>query len=141
MQLDKDAFLMLPQMTTERLAALNEKIGKKTLYQYANMKPEERSTVLTEIGASSAIEETEHVLNALPLITVDMKAYVEGDAECCVGDVLTVKIRVDFKRLKEGQQSGYVHSKDYPFLRTDSFYMIITDPTFQGIAACEKLEF
>ena len=132
MQLDKDAFAMLPGMSAEKSSALKEKHGAKTsLYKYASMPAADR--------AEST--EVESVLDALPLITVSMKSYVEGDEECCVGDTLTVKIRAEFKRLKEGQSSGYVHSKSYPFLRTDSWYMVITDPTFQGIAACEKLEF
>ena len=41
--------------------------------------------------------------------------------------------------LKDGESPGYVHSKTYPFLRRDSWYLIITDQSFHGIAACEKL--
>jgi hypothetical protein len=56
-----------------------------------------------------------------------------------VGDILTCKLRVDYKNLKKGEQSGYVHSKHYPYLRRDTWYLIITDETFTGLAAVEKL--
>ena len=53
--------------------------------------------------------------------------------------MLTCKLRVDYKNLKKGEQSGYVHSKHYPYLRRDTWYLIITDETLTGLAAVEKL--
>jgi hypothetical protein len=68
-----------------------------------------------------------------------MEAFVPGEEDICVGDMLTCKLRVDYRNLKKGQQSGYVHSKHYPYLRRDTWYLIVTDPQFQGLAAVEKL--
>jgi len=68
-----------------------------------------------------------------------MKAFVEGEDEIAVGDILTCKLRVDYKNLIGGEKSGYVHSKHYPYLKRDSWYLIITDDTFTGLAAIEKL--
>ena len=68
-----------------------------------------------------------------------MSAYVEGEDDIVVGDILTCKLRVDFHNLNQGQQSGYVHSKVYPYLRRDTWYLIITDEAMNGIAAVEKL--
>lgn len=68
-----------------------------------------------------------------------MDAFVEGEDEMVVGDVLTCKLRVDYKNLNKGEKSGYVHSKYYPYLKRDHWYLIITDDTFTGLAAVEKL--
>ena len=68
-----------------------------------------------------------------------MTAFVPGEDDIVVGDVLTCKLRVDYTNLKKGQQSGYVHSKHYPYLRRDTWYLIITDETYTGLAAVEKL--
>jgi len=68
-----------------------------------------------------------------------MTAEVDGETEIAVNDILTCKLRIDYKNLKEGQKSGYVHSKHYPYLKRDSWYLIITDETFTGLAAVEKL--
>ena len=66
-------------------------------------------------------------------------SYVEGEDDIIVGDFLTLKLRVDYPNLNKGQQSGYVHSKTYPYLRRDAWYLIITDEALNGIAAVEKL--
>ena len=42
--------------------------------------------------------------------------------------------------MKKGEKSGYVHSKNYPYLKRDNWFLIITDETFTGLAAVEKLE-
>jgi hypothetical protein len=42
-------------------------------------------------------------------------------------------------KLKEGEQSGYVHSKTYPYLRREGWYLIITEETMTGLAVVEKL--
>lgn len=68
-----------------------------------------------------------------------MTAFVQGEDEVVVGDILTCKLRVDYLMLEKGQRSGYVHSKYYPYLKKDNWYLIITDESYQGLAAVEKL--
>jgi len=68
-----------------------------------------------------------------------MSAVVEGEDEIVVGDILTCKLRVDYYNLDKGEKSGYVHSKNYPYLKRDNWFLIITDESFTGLAAVEKL--
>jgi len=68
-----------------------------------------------------------------------MTAFVEGEDEIVVGDILTCKLKVEYYNLDEGQRSGYVCSKHYPYLKRDNWYLIITDETMTGLAAIEKL--
>jgi len=68
-----------------------------------------------------------------------MSAFVEGEEEIVVGDILTCKLSVKYLNLEKGQKSGYVHSKYYPYLKRDSWYLIITDDKFEGLAAVEKI--
>ena len=68
-----------------------------------------------------------------------MKVEVVGESEAVVGDILTCKLKVEYINLKKGEQSGYVHSKSYPYLRRDTWYLIITDLNYSGMAAVEKL--
>jgi hypothetical protein len=67
-----------------------------------------------------------------------MTAEVEGEDEICVGDILTCKLRVDYYNLPKGSKSGYVHSKHYPYLKRDNWFLIITDDQFISLAAIEK---
>ena len=128
---------MLPGVDPEKAQLIKSLSPGATLYKYANLPPEERSKICKTLEVSHV--EQQVVLDALPIVKLKMDAFVDGDEECCIGDVLTVKLRVDFTSLEPGQMSGYVHSKSYPFLRRDSWYLLITDSGFNGIAACEKL--
>lgn len=68
-----------------------------------------------------------------------MTAEVEDEDEIVVGDILTCKLKVEFLNLKEGQRTGYVHSKHYPYLKRDSWHLVITDDSLMGLAACDKI--
>lgn len=68
-----------------------------------------------------------------------MTAFVEGEDEIVVGDILTCRLEVKYFNLDKGQKSGYVHSKTYPYLKRDNWFVIITDETFTGLAAVEKI--
>lgn len=68
-----------------------------------------------------------------------MTAEVEDEEECVVGDVLTCKLTVKFKNLESGQKTGFAHSKHYPFLKRDNWFLIITDEHLQSLASVEKL--
>jgi len=85
-------------------------------------------------------DEQEKCIDALPLVKLTMTAFVEGEDEIVVGDILTCKMRVDYYNIEKGQKSGYVHSKHYPYLKKDNWFLIITDDTFTNLAAVEKLE-
>lgn len=76
----------------------------------------------------------------MPLVKLTMTAFVQGEDEVVVGDILTCKLRVEYLKLKDGERSGYVHSKQYPFLKKDNWFLIITDEQFMGLAAVEKLQ-
>lgn len=75
----------------------------------------------------------------MPIVKLTMTAFVEGEDEIVVGDVLTCKLRVDYLNLEDGEKSGYVHSKHYPFLKRDSWYLLITDESFTNLATVEKI--
>jgi hypothetical protein len=84
-------------------------------------------------------EDQEKCIEALPLVKLKMEAFVDGEDEVVVGDILTCKLTVDYIKLEKGTRSGYVHSKHYPYLKKDNWFLIITDEQFMGLAAVEKL--
>jgi hypothetical protein len=109
------------------------------------LKPEERKALVKEIfddapDSVKIYEEQEKCIDALPLVKLTMTAYVEGEDEIVVGDILTCKMKVEYYNLPKGSKSGYVHSKNYPYLKKDNWYLIITDEQITGLAAIEKLE-
>jgi hypothetical protein len=115
----------------------------KTLYNYCVMPKEERIEHLKGIwgdkaGLKEQVEEHEKCIDALPLVKLTMTAEVEGEDEIVVGDILTCKLRAEFVNMPKGQKTGYVHSKHYPYLKRDNWFLIITDEQFINLAAIEK---
>lgn len=117
-----------------------------TLFNYCMKTPEERQVVIKDIFADSKVgadevhSQHEKCIDSLPLVKLTMTAFVDGEDEIVVGDILTCKMRVDYYNIKKGQKSGYVHSKNYPYLKKDNWFLIITDDSFTNLAAVEKLE-
>jgi len=115
----------------------------KTLFQYCMLAQAERQEISRFIfgdeNAAARFADQEKCIRTLPLVKLTMTAFVEGEEEIVVGDILTCKLRVDYHNLDKGQRSGYVHSQHYPYLKKDNWFLIITDDSFTGLAAIEKL--
>ena len=47
--------------------------------------------------------EQEKVIESLPLVNLTIDAFVPGEEDVIVGDMLTCKLRVDYKNLKKGE--------------------------------------
>lgn len=134
--------MQIPGFTEEKCNKLEERVPGATLYKYAMTEKLGREKAFNYLfpGADRALfEEQEQMLQCLPLVKLQMKCFVEGEDDIVIGDLLTCKLIVTFPNLKKGQQSGYVCSKTYPYLRRDSWYLIITDVALDGIACVEKL--
>lgn len=135
--------MQVPGFGAEHCAKLKELHPDMTLYQYASLQQEERKEIFYKIFGKEAsqlvFEEQERCVSSLPIVKLEMSMIVEGEEDIVVGDILSCKVKVTFPRLKKGEQSGYVHSLSYPYLRRDRWYLVITDAAMQGIAACEKL--
>lgn len=105
------------------------------------MEEQARKNILDRVFSWTPAQYEEHlrVIRAMPLIKVTLTACVPGVEKPCIGDVLNCKLRVEFLNLAPGEQSGYVHSRTYPYLRRDCWYLIITEKTLTGLAGVEKL--
>lgn len=137
-----DAYAQLPHFGEEECKKIKGLMNGKTLYQYCLLDKDARKEMAPQIFGSDhqkKFEDQERCIEALPLVKLTMDAFVEGEDEIVVGDILTCKLRVEYVKLNKGQRSGYVHSKHYPYLKKDSWFLIITDDKFENLAAVEKL--
>jgi hypothetical protein len=143
--INKDAFAQLPGFGDEECKKVKALMGgsNKTVFQYCTMDSSIRKQwapqLFGERDFAKKLEEQEAAIAAFPIVKLTMTAFVEGEDEIVVGDILTCKLRVDYLNIEKGQKSGYVHSKHYPYLKRDSWFLIITDESFTGLAAIEKL--
>jgi hypothetical protein len=111
------------------------RLNGKTLYQYCTMEKAERKALHELVFSDHTdqkekFEQQEQCIDGLPLVNLEMSAVVEGEEEIVVGDILTCKLEVKYLNLEKGEKSGYVHSKAYPYLKRDNWYLIITDAEF-----------
>lgn len=141
--INKDPYSQLPGFGDDECKRIKQKMSGKTLFTYCMLEAAERKEMAPFIfgdqDTDKKFEEQEKCIDALPLVKLSMTAFVEGEDEIVVGDILTCKLRVDYHNLQPGQKSGYVHSKHYPYLKRDNWFLIITDETFTGLAAVEKI--
>jgi len=139
-----DPFMQLPTFTTEDVAALKSKIPASTNFlQFVKMDKDDRLKYMTEAFPDQAkkLDQVEQCVSALPQIHVDVQAGTLGHKDTCLNDLMNVKIKVKLDHLKPGQESGYVHSRDYPFLKRDEWFLLVTDNTMSGVAMAEKIDF
>jgi hypothetical protein len=134
---DDDNFLQLPHMDHERLNLLRKKKRTLTLEEFCRLKPEERKEI--DIFNEKELKEVEAAVKNFPLIDLKVEAFVEGEKDIAVGDLLTIKITVTQENLKDGEEAGFVHSNKYPFLKRSSWYLIFADATETDFLAMEKL--
>jgi hypothetical protein len=140
---NKDPYAQLPGFNEDVCKKIKGLMNGKTLYQYCLLDKDARKEMAPALFGSDheeKFEDQEKCIEALPLVKLTMTAFVEGEDEIVVGDILTCKLKVDYIKLPKGQRSGYVHSKHYPYLKKDNWFLIITDEQFQGLAAVEKLQ-
>jgi hypothetical protein len=127
---NKDPYAQLPNFGDEECRKIKGLMNGKTLYQYCMLDMDARKQLAPSLYGSDhakMFEQQERCIEALPLVKLTMTAFVEGEDEIVVGDILTCKLRVDYLKLGKGQRSGYVHSKHYPYLKKDNWFLIITD--------------
>jgi len=142
--INKDAFCQLPGFNDAEAKKAKTLLGgqTKTIYNYCTSTEAQRLEWAPQIFGDdfkTKFDEQEKCIQALPIVRITMTAFVDGEEDIVVGDILTCKLRVDYLNLEKGQKSGYVHSKHYPYLRRDQWFLMITDEQFSGLAAVEKL--
>lgn len=138
MWIDDDPFLQLPHMDYDRIKKLRRNHKALTVEQYCNMTSTERKA-LSIFDNDEQFNDAEMAVSVFPAIDVNVSFFVEGEQEIAVGDILTIKIQIVHKNLKEGENLGFVHSNKFPYLKQSSWFMVFTDMEENDFFAMEKL--
>lgn len=105
--------------------------------EFCKMTPQERKEI--DLFNEKELKDVECAVKHFPIIDLKVEAFVEGETDIAVGDLLTIKITVTQENLKDGEEAGFVHSNKYPFLKRSSWYLIFADATETDFLAMEKL--
>ena len=78
----------------------------------------------------------------MPVVEVSAKAFTEDAAVMTMTDVITLCFSVKYTNLAEHEAPGYVHSANFPFLKRQKWYLLVTDgATREFVIACAPLDF
>lgn len=109
---DSSPYLQLPCFTESRLKVLNKIKGdpfsSKKFVDFLNMSKEERQELLEkEFKNPEEITDIQKCADNIPAYELKCDIFVEGFEEILVNDVITIKITINRKNLKEGQVLVY----------------------------------
>lgn len=77
----------------------------------------------------------------MPVIDVQAKAFTEGEAEMTSSDAITIQLRLKLSNLNEKEFPGYVHSNNYPYLKKQGWWVIISDMVKDRTILAHKIVF
>lgn len=63
----------------------------------------------------------------MPVIDVSAVACTEGEPEMTQSDAITLQFKLKLPNLDPREYPGYVHSQEYPFLKKQAWWILITD--------------
>lgn len=140
----EDPLCQLPYFTPEVIkkarARMNEfQIKDRSLKGFLNLSPAERAKM--HIIPQPQMDEVEAVIRVLPLVKCSARCYTENQTEMTMNDAVTWEFKVEYPNLKENEFPGYVHSNHYPFLKKQSWWVMVTDAAKEKVVFCNKLVF
>lgn len=73
------------------------------------------------------MDDIETLIRVLPAVEVSAKAGVIGSDQIMTGDLVTFEFRIRYPNLTEKEYPGYVHSLSYPYLKKQTWWIILSD--------------
>mmetsp|Transcript_25676 Transcript_25676/g.25479 ORF Transcript_25676/g.25479 Transcript_25676/m.25479 type:complete len:361 (-) Transcript_25676:21-1103(-) len=137
---EKDSELMqLPHINTNASIAIQKKMKKKTvsLKEYVELSPEERKS--HGVLKDAEMEHVEKWIKNLPKIKFSSKLYTDGFEDIIGGDLVTVSVSIDREDLSVHDRVPPICSTTYPFSKTPTYHIFITDKTEKMIMGNMKL--
>lgn len=114
---------MLPHMNETTLKHITTK--KK-----ANISEIKDSIDFAKLESKLSPEKAEDIKEAIkfmPQLQAEAKAYVEGEEEIAISDIVTVTVKITRAHLKEGEQAGPVHAPQFPFSKLEKLWVCVGD--------------
>ncbi|EPS60927.1 heat shock protein binding protein, partial [Genlisea aurea] len=134
-------FLQLPHFTESAVKKISRK-RVRSFQEFREMKPEERSELLTLVAGFSAEEsrDVETVLEMMPSVSVDITCETEGEEGIQEGDVVTMQAWITLWR-PNGLVRALPHSPCFPHDKEENFWLLLADPASNEVWMSQKVNF
>jgi hypothetical protein len=87
------------------------------------------------------MNDVEALIRVLPIVDVSARAYTEGEVEMTMSDAITLEFTIKYPKFNEKEFPGYAHSLNFPFLKKQGWYILLTDQTKDKTIFCYHLIF
>jgi hypothetical protein len=87
------------------------------------------------------MNDIEALVRVLPHAVCTAVAFTENQKDMVASDFITWQFKVTYPNLTEKEFPGYVHSRSYPFLKKQAWYVMVTDETKNKVVLVHKLMF
>jgi hypothetical protein len=139
-----DPLLQLPHFTPEvikqyRRVLKENNIQNGSIDTFCRLSQHERSKL--NLLPKEKMDEVEALIRVLPCIEVSATAYTEGETEMTMSDAITLQFKIKLTNMKDNEFPGYVHSKEFPYLKKQGFWIIITDMNKDKTILAHKIIF
>ena len=79
------------------------------------------------ILTTEEIKDVEALVKVMPVVDVTVKAETKGKEIITTDDIVSMEFKIRYPLLKEDQYPGFVHSKSFPFLKKQTWWVVISD--------------
>lgn len=139
-----DPLLQIPHFTPEviknyRKQLKEQNIANSSIDTFCRLSQQERANL--KLFSSDKLNEVEALVRVLPCIEVAATAFTEGETEMTMSDAITLQFKIKLSNLKPKEYPGYVHSLQFPFLKKQGWWIIITDMNKDKTILAHKIIF
>ena len=139
-----DPLMQLPHFTPDviknyRRILKEHQIPNSSIETFCRLSPQQRQNL--KILPPTQMNDIEALVRVLPLVSVSATAFTEGEPVSTVTDLVTIRFTIKYDNLKDREFPGFVHSRRYPYLKKQSWWILLTDATKEKTILAHKLTF
>jgi hypothetical protein len=116
-----------PQSSTATNCNTSQTPVSGSISTFAKLDAEKRAKLNLFDGDADKLSQLEKVIKALPIVECKAEAFTEGETSITMSDAITLKFTVTYPNYAPNEAPGYVHSTNFPFLKRQKWYLIVSD--------------
>lgn len=102
------------------------KLAHGTIDAFCRLSKEDRASMKL-FSDSAKYADMEEYIKVMPLVSVKAEAFTEEEKEMTMSDAITLKFSIKYDNLGEKEYPGYVCSRRFPYLKKQSWHLLVTD--------------
>jgi len=136
--------MQIPHMSHENIKKYSKIIKEHNIPNgsvdtFCRLSAQKRSDL--KLFTPKQLDEVEALVRVMPVVEVSAKAFCEGENEMTMSDIITFKLSIKLQNMNEKEFPGFVHSQQYPNLKKQGWWIIISDQMKDRCIRAHRLVF